>query len=1046
MKLINVSNAFRRELYEDRRNYLEYVDITLKNGRVLNLVNKDLWEGGISIEDSVSSDNSFDVGAAIINKCTIVINNIYDDFSEYDFTDAKSAVYIGLGLPDGTTERIRKGTFTVDGATYNGSIITLECLDNMSKFDKAYSESSLSYPASLGTIVRDACDRCGVPLQTPHFDHDDFIAQTRPNGESTTFREVVSWAAQIACCFCRCDVYGRLELKWYNQKELERSGLDGGIFDRERNDIYATGDNADGGNFNPWNVGDEYDGGSFEDLKEMHHIYSNYSINISTDDVVITGVRIAEKNKEENQDVITTYQSGTSGYIVSIENNELIKNGAGQTVVGWIGEQLIGFRFRKASTTHVSDPTIEAGDVGYLTDRKENTYPIIISSTKFSTGGSQSTTSSAENPLRNSADRFSLEVKNYVDYRKDIEKERSDREKALEGLQNRIDNSSGLFTTEAIQPDGSTIFYMHDKPTLGESKIVWKMTAEAWAVSTDGGKSYNGGMTVDGDTIVRILTATGVNADWVKTGALRVEKNGKTMVNMDFDSGRVDIVANSFSLSSGQTIESIAQSEADKKVSNFISAIYDPEIAQLQAQIDGQIETWYYDYQPALNNIPASSWTTEVERKKHEGDMFYWKSKGYSYRFLKDGNTWKWQIITDSDITKALSDAAKAQDTADGKRRVFVSQPVPPYDVGDLWTQGAGGDIMTCITTRASGNYVASDWQKRNKYIDQAAANTAASNAVDAQTQLSIFNKLTNNGQTQGIYIQDGKLYINADYIQSGTISASLILGGILKVGGRDSASGKIEGYNSSGEKIYDVDEYGIGLNAKKILSNDKIFISLKPNLYGAMFVGEEEKGIGNAVIIEPSALTVKNDEWNATSGSTTFHNKACINYDEINVYGSDLSYTKITPYEVVCSGAKSRLATTQNYGQRLLYCYEMPSPMFGDIGEGETDETGECYIYLDDIFSETVSTGIEYQAFLQKEGQGDIWVSEKMPFYFIVKGDPGVKFAWEVKAKQKDYEYEHLESRFPEEESAKEIDYEKQYIAEMNSIIAEREGIYETA
>ena len=142
--MINVSSSFKRELYNDNRNYLEYVDITLTDGTELNLTNRHLWNGGLRIEDAVSGDNSFDVGAAIINKCTVTINNIYDDFSEYDFTNAKIISYVGLGLPDGTIEKIRKGTYTVDDAKYNGSIITLPCLDNMSKFDKAYSESSLN--------------------------------------------------------------------------------------------------------------------------------------------------------------------------------------------------------------------------------------------------------------------------------------------------------------------------------------------------------------------------------------------------------------------------------------------------------------------------------------------------------------------------------------------------------------------------------------------------------------------------------------------------------------------------------------------------------------------------------------------------------------------------------------------------------------------------------------------------------------------------------------------------------------------------------------
>ena len=226
--MIPVSNAFKKELFNDHRRYLEYVDITLKSGTVLNLTNEKLWNGGLSIDDAVSGDNAFHIGSAIINKCTVTINNIYDDFSEYDFTDAGVVSYVGLPLPDGTTERIRKGTYAVDEAKYNGSIITLSCLDNMRRFDKTYSESSLKYPATLGVILRDACDRCGVTLNSYNIPHEDFVVQERPDDKATTFREIISWVAQIACCFCRCDVYGRLELKWYNQEALERADLDGG--------------------------------------------------------------------------------------------------------------------------------------------------------------------------------------------------------------------------------------------------------------------------------------------------------------------------------------------------------------------------------------------------------------------------------------------------------------------------------------------------------------------------------------------------------------------------------------------------------------------------------------------------------------------------------------------------------------------------------------------------------------------------------------------------------------------------------------------------
>lgn len=521
--MINVSEEFRNKMDHGERNFLSYADVTLKDGKVLNLDASNFWQGGVSVEGAVSSESSFDIGSAIVNKCTLVINNIYDDFTDIVFENAKVILYIGMEMSNGTIEKIRKGTYTVDDASYNGSIITLSCLDNMREFDRKYSESTLSYPASLRTIVQDACTKCGIKLQSVTFPHEDFVIKERPSDEAITFREIISWCAQIACCFCRCDVYGRLELKWFDQSALE----------------------------NPESV-DGY----------MHKIKSHYSAPVvSKDDVVITGVKILEKvTLEDSQESIVTYMSGTDGYVISIENNSLISGGSGQEIVNWLGQQLIGFKFRKAQLNHASDPTIEEGDVAIVVDRKGTEYKIVVSSTIFSTGQSQTTNCNAESPANNTSERCSSETKNYVELRKELKKEKTEREKALEELSEKLSESQGVFTTVEMDESGGKVFYLHNKPKLSESDMVWKMTAEAWGVSTDGGKTWNAGMTVDGDTITRILTATGINAGWINTGTFKVEKDGKTMFSVDVDTGEVKIVASSFSVGT-KTVEQITKEE-----------------------------------------------------------------------------------------------------------------------------------------------------------------------------------------------------------------------------------------------------------------------------------------------------------------------------------------------------------------------------------------------------------------------------------------------------------------------------------------------------
>ncbi|MBP1083509.1 phage tail spike protein [Bacillus capparidis] len=162
----------------------------------------------------------------------------------------------------------------------------------------------------------------------------------------------------------------------------------------------------------------------------------------------------------------------------------------------------------------------------------------------------------------------------------------------------------------------------------------------------------------------------------------------------------------------------------DSQLKNYVDAItYNQDLSEIQNQIDGNITSWFYDYEPSLMNVPASGWTTNDQKNNHLGDLFYNTSTGYSYRFTLEGSNYQWTRLTDNDVTKALSDASKAQDTADSKRRVFVNQPIPPYEVGDLWTQGNSGDIMRCQAAKAARQpFSSADWSKASKYTDDSGA------------------------------------------------------------------------------------------------------------------------------------------------------------------------------------------------------------------------------------------------------------------------------------------------------------------------------------
>ena len=195
----------------------------------------------------------------------------------------------------------------------------------------------------------------------------------------------------------------------------------------------------------------------------------------------------------------------------------------------------------------------------------------------------------------------------------------------------------------------------------------------------------------------------------------------------------------------------------------------------MQDQIDSKAEQHFYAYDPTLDNEPAKSWTTDEEKEKHVDDLFYNTETGKAYRFMKvDDGSYKWELVQDKDVTNALEAASKAQDTADGKRRVFTADaskdehPDPPYDEGDLWYTGA--EVLVCGKPKAKGEaYDASDWGKKDNYTNK----DEVIDAVDKKlTQEDIFNRLTNNGASQGMFIEDGNVYFNASYIATGMLTS----------------------------------------------------------------------------------------------------------------------------------------------------------------------------------------------------------------------------------------------------------------------------------
>ena len=944
--MIPTSAAYKQAM-NGPRTFLAQVTVTFRDETV------EVWDNSrlmsLSIEEATSDSGTFTVGSAIIGKLSLSVLNQDDAYSELDFIGAVMQVKIGVAITNGT-EYMNRGTFTVDTAKADSGAIAITALDNLSKLDVPYhTASDLGYPASLDQIYRDVCTSCGVYPATVGFLNDDFVVQNRP-AEDYTCREILSAVATMAGCFAKADQNGEIMLGWYDGlKELwEKTDYDGGTFDASTS-YYETGDSLDGGVFDngsPYYAsGDSVDGGSFSDMDDYFHLYSSASQEIDIDDIEITGVEVLITSESEGETTENTYLFGEEGYLISISENPLIQS-YDEDMLMAVANKLIGMRFRKFSMSGRSDPAYETGDSGYVSDRKGNSYISILTSISFEVNGYEGFTCDAESVLERNMTRYNETARNFTKVVQKTEQmvneEKTARELAIEQLTNRVNNSSGLFTTIETQSDGSKIFKLHDKPTLEESQIVWTMTAEAWTVSTNGGETPNAGMTVDGDTIVRILTATGINADWINSGTIRainivgstisgaeivggtirtatvegyvnndtynsgiqsVKDNisgledelenlqiggrnwitesdvvvskevnvpdgfvttsssgtyytpdKKTLLDLGFkvgdtvtlsydweitdattygtfwaefygekETGTNTWIANvpntlttlSSSNTSGHKITTFTLNSSTVNTKRFVFRIDDsvltfsagnlklekgnratdwspaPEdtetyvddlAADLQSQIDGKIQTY------SQTSDPSSAWTTTALKTQHTGDLWYNPSTKLTRRW--SGTAW---------ATLESAEAEEAVELAQSKAQIFISTPTVPYYQGDLWFNNATSDIMTCITSRTSGSYKASDWQKRNKYTDDTKANAAQQTANNAQQAANSASTLANQAKSaadtanananqasqmaeavrQDLAVS-GAVEINGGNIKSDTVNAMLVDAGVL--------------------------------------------------------------------------------------------------------------------------------------------------------------------------------------------------------------------------------------------------------------------------
>lgn len=543
--MLNVSAKWQRAVMLDNDiNVNCFADIVTASGEKIPISDSKLWANGFEVNDSTSSNGTFTIGALIAGKLKIKLNNIYEDYSKYDFDKASVTAYVSKSFSDGTTEKLKIGEYRVSETSYDGSLITLTCLDNINNFNREY-DSNLSYPTTAYEVVRDACIKCDVPFTMARFDNSDYVINEIPSdNQKLTYGQAIAYILQLSGLWGKCGHDGELLIEWYDMSQFGSQNYNGGTFSTKTTP-YSDGDTLNGGNFTDYSSGDIADGGTFTESRNYHNVYTQKDLNVATDDVVITGVKVIVTSKEDKTKDVNAL-AGKEGYVVSISDNPFISAEKAQTVASYIFKKIGGMRFRPLDATLLSNPLIESGDVALVTDRKQNTYSCFISNRTFTVGSGTKISCDAENASRNSADKFSSETKAVVQARKVAQAQLSVYDKQMQLLTQLMSQSLGLFKTEQVQEDGSIIYIMHNKADLNSSNIQWKMTANGMAVSSDYGKTWNAGVDKDGNAVFNIMSAIGINFDWAHGGTLTLggennvsgvqyvkDAKGKTLVTLD---------------------------------------------------------------------------------------------------------------------------------------------------------------------------------------------------------------------------------------------------------------------------------------------------------------------------------------------------------------------------------------------------------------------------------------------------------------------------------------------------------------------------------
>lgn len=807
--MINVSEQLKEESKKNH-NYYVTANVTLADGTKLSLEKKDFYLDGNGIIDAADSSD-FPIGVAIEKTATLSLVNDKGQFDAYSFNGAVFTIFMNLQLSD-RLETFKRGSFIVCRKPAIDGEINLTLLDYMSKADRTY-KTNLSFPCTAGEVLRDACRQCGLVMGDADFKNSDFQVQKAPEG--TTCRAVIGMTAALAGGNARIDENDLLRIVTFDKEdnvvlmeEIPWPDVSGqSILDTEDEEIITV----------------------YEKVVAEHELPVVGDAENDVDPIIVTGVKYTDGDEE--------YLYGTEGYVIDISDNQLLA-GNEEEGVSRIGQILEGFELLPFSLSSIPVGYATFGDAIQFKDGRGNLHRSYATDIEFNFADGTEFSCKAKS-LETQSLEYPSGTKALVEQTlKKTEEKISAYNARLKQMNDMAANTLGFYYTEVVQPDGSVIAYRHNKLRLSESKIVYKTAADGFFVTSDyqgtdeattaAGK-WTSGFDSNGDAVLNILYAIGIQAKWLNTRGFTAEDNdGKVTFRINADTGEVEIDPKSFILGKKNLQEKFSEIDNSIASSRNMTMQLDNDYQSISVYNDGSIigtfptvtttATVSYNSTDITNDCSFTITTSDsitgfwnnsthtytvkslsansgwvsiratylnklnltrkfTVAKLYAGDdgrAYYLDCPAVIVKRMADG-TMSPENLTfsgfyregDSVERTAYKGRFKIEETSDGKTWMTVYNSPAGGENSITWSMMSSGSPKEISAVRCT--LYAPDGAT---VIDYQTVEVVLD--AEALTQEQVLNILTNNGEWKGIRYLDGHLYFSFDAARGGT----LLLGG----------------------------------------------------------------------------------------------------------------------------------------------------------------------------------------------------------------------------------------------------------------------------